>query len=349
MSNIERKMATIRRISEINPIPDADAIEVATVDGWKVVVKKDEFKVNDAVIYCEIDSWIPTELAPFLSKGKEPREYNGLKGERLRTVKLRGQISQGLILPIPTGEHFDEGRLAFEVAMGNAKEGEDVSSILGIQKYEAPIPACLGGVVRGNFPSFIPKTDQERIQNLTKVFENYKQYNFEVSEKYDGSSCTIYYNNGETGVCSRNLDLKFDENNTFWQTTLKFNVIEKLESLGRNIAIQGELCGEGIQKNPYAIKGHNLYVFDIYDIDTGKYLSADERIDLVYSLDLLSVPIIEPKLKLDDMTIDDVLTFAEGKSILNPRIEREGLVFKCIENPDISFKAISNKFLLGEK
>jgi RNA ligase (TIGR02306 family) len=88
----ERKMATVRKIIEINPIPDADAIEVAVVDGWKVVVKKDEFNVNDIVVYCEIDSWIPFDLAPFLSKGKEPREYNGVKGERLKTVKLRGQI-----------------------------------------------------------------------------------------------------------------------------------------------------------------------------------------------------------------------------------------------------------------
>jgi RNA ligase (TIGR02306 family) len=95
-----RKLATIRRIADIQPIEGADAIEVATVDGWKVVIKKNEFKVGDLAVYLEIDSWIPHELAPFLSKGQEPREYNGVKGERLRTIKLRGTTSQGLLLKI---------------------------------------------------------------------------------------------------------------------------------------------------------------------------------------------------------------------------------------------------------
>lgn len=95
-----RKLASIRRIANIQPIEGADAIVVATVDGWKVVVKKDEFKVGDLAVYLEIDSWVPHNLAPFLSKGQEPREYNGVKGERLRTVKLRGTTSQGLLLKL---------------------------------------------------------------------------------------------------------------------------------------------------------------------------------------------------------------------------------------------------------
>ena len=95
-----RKLATIRKIDEIRPIPDADAIECAVVGGWTVVVKRGEFQVNDWAIYCEIDSWIPHTVAPFLSKGQEPREFEGVKGERLRTVKLRGTTSQGLLLKI---------------------------------------------------------------------------------------------------------------------------------------------------------------------------------------------------------------------------------------------------------
>ena len=96
----ERKLATIRKIDDIGPIEGADAIEVATVGGWKVVIKKDEYQVGDLAIYCEIDSWIPTDLAPFLSKGKEPRTYNGIKGEKLKTAKLRGVCSQGLLLKL---------------------------------------------------------------------------------------------------------------------------------------------------------------------------------------------------------------------------------------------------------
>jgi RNA ligase (TIGR02306 family) len=95
-----RKMASIRVIDSIKPIEGADAIECAMIGGWSVVIKKGEFKVGQLAVYCEIDSWIPTELAPFLSKGKEPREFEGIKGERLKTVKLRGQLSQGLLLPL---------------------------------------------------------------------------------------------------------------------------------------------------------------------------------------------------------------------------------------------------------
>lgn len=376
-------MATIRRIDNIEPIPEADAIEVATVGGWKVVIQKGLYNIGDLVVFAEIDSWIPNEIAPFLSKGKEPREFNGVKGERLRTVKLRGTLSQGLILPLfpyrvvnvetrtvewKSGlvEKFAEvenvANRPYPVWIENITEegyyieparvmdevfAIDLSERLNIQKYEAPIPACLAGKVKGNFPSFIPKTDQERIQNLTKQFESYKRYTFEVTEKLDGSSCTIYYNNGVTGVCSRNLDLSFDENNTFWATVIKYDIISKLEKLGRNIAIQGELCGNGIQGNKYAIQGHNFYVFDIYDIDSGKYLSSLERTDLVLSLDLYHVPFFAIEYTdITDKSIEDILTLAEGKSILEPTTEREGIVFKCVENTDISFKAISNKFLL---
>lgn len=95
-----RKLASIRKIDELRPIPGADAIECALVGGWTVVVKKGEFAAGDLAVYCEIDSWIPVDLAPFLVKGKEPREFEGIKGERLRSIKLRKQISQGLLLKI---------------------------------------------------------------------------------------------------------------------------------------------------------------------------------------------------------------------------------------------------------
>ena len=332
----ERKMATIRQINEINPINGADAIEVATIDGWKVVIKKGEFKVNDYIVYCEIDSWIPNELAPFLSKGKEPREYNGVKGERLRTVKLRGQVSQGLVLD----------RYTVLDKIGQIYVGQDVSELLNIQKYEPPIPACLAGLIKGNFPSFIPKTDQERIQNLKKEFESYKDYKWEVTEKLDGSSCTMYLNDGVFGVCSRNLDLKYDEGNTFWKMAIAYDVEEKLKDFGKNIAIQGEVIGEGIQGNPYKIKGQKFFVYDIYDINEGEYLDAQTREETVAILDLKHVPVFGMLNKIPvDFSIDTLLELAENKSELNPNTEREGLVFKCYNDTSISFKVISNKFL----
>lgn len=333
-----RKLASIRRIDDIRPIVDADAIEVAIVGGWYVVVKKGEFKAGDLAIYCEIDSWIPHELAPFLSKGLQPREFNGVKGERLRSIKLKGQISQGLLLH----------RLVALDKIGEIHEGQDVSELLNIQKWEAPVPAQLAGQVRGNFPGFISKTDQERIQNLTeelKVWQNDSAFTWEVTEKLDGSSMTVYVRDEDEGVCSRNLSLKMDENNSFWKVALRENLIEKIRRSGRNLALQGELIGEGIQKNPYGIKGQEFHLFDIYDIDRGDYMTPFERRTFCDTHGIKHVPLIAVEMIIQEF-VNGLLNMAEGKSILNSKTEREGLVFKCNTFGGPTFKAISNKFLL---
>lgn len=333
----DRKMASIRRIEEIKAIPEADKICAYRIGGWWVVDSVGKYSVDDLVIYCEVDSWIPSNIAPFLSKGNEPREFEGIKGERLRTIRLRGTLSQGLLLPLSLLDNVDS--LLFD--------GLDVSYPLGIIKYEPPVPACLAGEVKGMFPSFIRKTDQERIQNLSDEFESFKQYDFEVSEKCEGTSSTFYYNNGEFGCCSRNLNLKENYNNTFWRIAADYNIKSKLESLGKNIAIQAELCGPGIQKNYYNISNFEIFVFDIYDIDKQQYYNSIERLHLCESLGLKHVPICVDKYELhENSSIDDILKFSEGKSKINANKEREGLVFKCIQNPSISFKSISNKYLI---
>lgn len=337
-----RKMASIRKIDSISPIEGADAIEVATVGGWKVVIKKDEFSVGDLAIYCEIDSWIPTELAPFLSKGKEPREFEGVKGERLRTVKLRGQISQGLLL----------NRIVALDRVGEIHEGMDVSELLNIRKWEMPIPVQLAGQVKGNFPSSIPKTDQERIQNLvdeitTAIRSGLK---FEITEKLEGSSMTCYLIDGEFGVCSRNMDLKRDENNTFWATAIAEDIEGKMRRVNSksNFAIQGELIGPGIQGNIYKLSKPEFHVFDIYDINIGDWVKPEVRQKIVQTMGLKHVPVVANNGSLTELeNVQGILKFAEGKSWLYPT-EREGLVFKEM-NGGRTFKAISNKYLLGEK
>jgi RNA ligase (TIGR02306 family) len=355
MSDIQRKLASIREITEIRPIPDADSIECAYVGGWPVVVKRGEFNPGDLAVYFEIDSWIPHDLAPFLSKGKEPREYNGVKGERLRTLKLRGQVSQGLLLPVyPMNDGC--GAVLPNGAEVSAVEGENLTEILGIQKWEAPIPACLAGQVRGNFPSFIPKTDQERCQNIvSEIFETHKGESYEVTLKLDGSSCTVYAKDGDIGVCSRNLDLEETEGNSFWQAARKQLLIEaltKFQTVGiGNFALQMELIGEGIQGNQEKIKGHRLYLFDVYNIDEQTYLNPVERQRLLDSLldagaDLEHAPVLDPSLCVTDCfdSVEKLLAFADGPS-LNPAAKREGLVFKSNDSR-FSFKAISNKWLL---
>lgn len=338
----ERKLATIRKIAEVRAIENADKIQAYRVDGWWVIDAVDKYKVDDLVTYLEIDSFVPHELAPFLSKGKEPREFEGVKGERLRTIKLKGQVSQGLLLPISVVEGSPPVSPHSKV-----DEGDDVTAVLGIVKYEKPLPAQLAGMAKGNFPSFIPKTDQERIQNLGKYFEELKaEHTFEVTEKLDGSSMTVYVNGDESGVCSRNLDLKFQESNSFWEAAVKYDLIAKIKSTGRNLAIQGELIGEGIQGNSYKLQGRDFYCFDIFDIDTGKYLLPEARQYLCNYLGIKHVPVLEKEYSIKRFTIEDILKLAEFTSVVGVRPQREGLVFKSNSVHDASFKVISNKWLL---
>lgn len=343
-----RKMATIRRIDELNPIEGADKIEVATVGGWKVVCQKGLYVVGDLVVYCEIDSFIPTTIAPFLTKdGHYPKTYEGVEGERLRTMKLRGQLSQGLLLPAfndSTGTYLmiytdEAGEYSLTVA-----EGDDVTDALGITRYEPPMSAQLAGVARGNFPSQIPKTDQERCQNLKREISQASGTMFEVTEKLDGSSMTVYLIDGVFGVCSRNLDLKESEGNTFWKVARGLDLETKMRAMGDNFAVQGELIGEGIQKNIYEIRGHKFMVFDMYDIVEGAYLKPNDCQTKTQILGLQHCPIIH-RCGSVNHTIDELLELAECKSMLNVKTEREGLVFKALDG-GFTFKAISNKFLL---
>lgn len=337
---MERKLASIQLVAEIRPIEGADAIEVARINNWDVVVKKGEFKVGDFCIYCEIDSFLPIkEDFEFLRKSSY-KKMGGQEGFRLKTIRLRGQLSQGLLLPIhvlPLGEIVSEGM--------------DVTEMLGIVKYEPPIPAELAGKVRGNFPSFLHKTDEERVQNLTKFYDNWveQELDFYVTEKLDGSSATFYINNGEFGVCSRNLDLAETEENTFWKVARELEIEEKLRASARNLAIQGELIGEGIQGNPYGIKGQTVKFFNVFDIDSQTYYGLPMFLAIMkHEFKLDTVPVLTNLTMKLPKTINEALAFADGKSVLNDKFDREGVVFRTMDRT-ISFKAISNKFLLNEK
>lgn len=351
-----RKLATIRRILEIRPIEKADAIEVAVVDGWSAVVKKGEFNVGDLVIYIEVDSWVPYDLAPFLSKDKTPKEYNGVPGERLRTIKLRGQLSQGLILPLTKQTHIKFAQtFEFSYEARYLQEGDDVTQLLGIQKWERPISPQLAGLVRGSFPSFIPKTDQERAQNLVKEIDAAVQSGllFEETEKLEGSSMTVYLRSMEPdeegkpqwdfGVCSRNIDLKYDPENTFWKVAEELQLEGLMLTFGMDIAIQGELVGPGIQDNIYGLTKHEFYVFDVYDIKAGKYLLPEDRRRIVAEMGLKHTPVLSESVVLD--TVPNLLARADGKSMLADTL-REGVVYKQV-NGGMTLKAVSNAYLLN--
>lgn len=341
-----RKLATIKRIDDIRPIPDADKICTYVVGGWTVVDSKGKYDVGDLVVMCEIDSFIPTALAPFLTKaGHFPKSFSvtnedgtvtTVEGERLKTIRLRGQLSQGLLLPLTVCTMIDS--LLFE--------GLDVTFPLGIVKWEKPVPAQLAGLIRGNFPTVIPKTDQERCQNLVKEIHAAIEADltFEVTEKLEGSSMTCYLIDGEFGVCSRNLDLKRDENNSFWATAIRDHIETKMRDIAfeGGFAIQGELIGPGIQGNIYKLARTELFVFDVYDIKRGEYLKPDERRSLIESMGLKHAPVLSTERPLAPVAM--LLDWADGKSVLGDTL-REGIVFKQVGG-GMSLKAISNKYLL---
>ena len=347
---MERKLATIRKIKEINPIEGADAIELAVVDGWQVVVAKNVgHQVGDLVVYCEIDSFLPIEPEFEFLRKSSYKKMGDQEGFRLKTIKLRGQISQGLILPysvIPIAQ--------FSTA-ADLPEGMDVSEMLGIVKYEPPIPAQLAGRVKGSFPSFLRKTDEERIQNLEKEYTEWtlsSKHQFYATEKLDGSSFTCYIKNGEFGVCSRNMDLLETEDNTFWAVARKLDLENKLRSFGKNICFQGEMVGSGIQGNHYNMKDQTVFFYNIFLIDEREYVGYDEFRNMLFDLDLACVPVLSYPFNFPAdseaafPTVSALLRSAEGKSVLNDKVEREGLVIRSMDRT-ISFKAISNKFLLG--
>ena len=329
-----RKLASIRKIGNLQPIKNADRIELAIVDGWKVVVNNGVHTIGELVVYFEIDSLLPIrEEFEFLRKSSYKMMADGTEGFRLRTIKLRGKISQGLV--VPTSVLPDDVSII---------EGQDVTDILGIVKYDPPIPPELAGKVIGQLPSFIRKTDEERIQNFVDEYSEMRKFRYFASEKLDGASCTMYFNQ-KFGICSRNLELAKGDT-TQWKLAKEFGLISKLENFGRNIALQGEIIGEGIQKNKYKLKGQKFRLFNIFDIDNYEYLPKIEMLEIAEQFGLKIVPTVFESIELPE-TIDEILKMAEGKSILNTQSEREGLVWVSIDSPEkISFKTISNRFLL---
>jgi len=331
---MERKLASVRKIEEIKPIVGADKICAYRVGGWWVVDGINKYKVGDLAVYFEIDSYLPVKPEyEFLRKSSYKKLVDGTEGFRLKTVCLKKTLSQGLLVS-----------LTF-----NANEGDDVTELLGIVKYDPPVPVQFSGDAKGGFPSYIPKTNEERIQNFISDYKiDLKNQRVYVTEKLDGTSYSVFVNNGEVGVCSRNFELKDTEGNAHWGATHAMDLVRKLKELGKNIALQGELVGNGIQGNAYKVNGSKVYFFTGYDIDLGRRMQYDELLQLTSQMQLNMVPLLESSYNLpSENIVDFLLQYAEGKSVLNPLAEREGVVVRGLD-ADFSFKAISNKFLLQQ-
>jgi RNA ligase (TIGR02306 family) len=337
-----RKLASIQTINAVEPIPNADAIEKIRILGWWVVAKKGEHAPGDRVVYCEIDSLLPErpEFEFLRASSFKPAREEMPAGFRIKTVKLRGQVSQGICFP-----------LSLLPSDAPREEGADVTDLLGVVKWEPPVPVGMGGRVKGGFPGFLPKTDETRVQNLESVLERHRGKTFVVTEKLDGTSFTAFIREG-----SRNLWVdETDEANTHARIARQLRLDEKLRAVrdrrGLDVAIQAELIGPGIQGNKYALKEPTLRVFSVLDVGTYKLLDHTTSLVVVRELGLEPVPQLGTLVL--DHTVDKLVALSEGTSVLNPKAQREGIVLRPLaEEYDeeiggrLSFKAINPKFLL---
>lgn len=390
-----RKLVTLRQVTEILPIEGADFIELALLDGWQCVVKKGEFQVGAIGVYFEIDSFLDHTKPQFAFLAPRAIKWNGKEGARIKSMKLKGNLSQGLLLPLSAwpdvydddGKPMEQGLEGAVVDMmgvdqytlDEANDQLDLTTAFGVDKWEKLLPANLSGTARGNFPSYIRKTDQERVQNLPRLYDKYGDDEFQVSQKLDGSSMTGYIVGPDSryhepvnareggdvfidpdvdrstiyGVCSRNLDLVDTEGNAFWEAAKAYGVHLRAEAIAAYletpaIAIQGELIGQGIQQNHEKVEGPNeFHVYDIFDIERQRYVHPLIVAEMCEKFGLTHVPIIHESIKLSDYAKDraEILQKAVGPSI-RQKIG-EGKVFKLLsDTDDFSFKAISDVYLL---
>jgi len=383
----ERKLASIQRIVSIEPIQGADKIELATVLGWQCVVKKDEFKIGDLCVYIEIDSIVPADN-PYFEFLKD-RKY------RVRTIRLRGQISQGLVCPLNImglkTSKWDENRFQcvpqileqIKSKKIRINEGSDVTDILKITKYDPELKAEMQGTPkkkksafhrfmlrffwyrkvfgnsreRFNWPDWIYKTDENRLQCVPQILEQIKSKKIRITEKLDGSSISVYLYKGKFGVCSRNLGIspKDQYNARYWKTVNDNNIEEKLKRLSehfdlKNIALQAEMCGPGVQGNKYKLNSLELFVFNLFDIDAKKYIHFDSNLLLQFGFK--HVPILyeglTEDLGFDTTNIQEWVKFATHKSQITLSVLNEGIVVRPAEDmvSKVSFKVINPEFLL---
>lgn len=352
---MERKMATVEVIDSLSPIEGADRIELAKVRGWNVVVQKGLYEVGDPVVYFEIDTMLPQDdkrFESFMTRGVRT-DSMGRTGHVVKTIRLKGQYSQGLVMPLQE----------FSSDLSTTLTGQDVSNDVGVWKWEPPIPASLRGEIRGKLPGWIRRTDAERIQN----FEEYLPLNpdeYYCTEKLDGTSVSFSLNDDDFHVCSRNLDLKETEGNTYWEIAHKYRMYDVLIGIQKEweeagskpnvVTIQGEIYGEGVNGNRLALKGRHFAAFHIDLI--GDECTSWGDYDPYGSLKSWGMFPVVPLLDITaPQSVSEALEVVDGiKSTIAPSRLAEGVVWRRIDGQDIIpgvryIKAISNKYLLKEK
>ena len=354
----ERKLASIQIIKNLEPIEGRDRIELATVEGWKVIVGKGDFKVGDRCVYIEIDSVLPDR--PEFEQARK-------RSNRIRTMKMAGVYSQGIVYPLTILPNMIDDHT---ISYNQYHEGDDVTELLGITKYdeyagEEPKVGVskkkynkfqlfwykLFGFPqkkKEGFTSLVSKTDEVRIQNVPEALQNKEPV--VVTEKVDGCSMTVTIENTFFGnkfnVYSRNLRIGKD-NSHYWKAVEMYGLQDRMELMLEELeldwlAIQGEVAGPSIQGNPYLLKDVDFYVFNIIT-PNGRW-GTEQMVAYCYRYGLTPVPIIDTNYILPD-TVDGMLQYATNKSLINSNVLREGVVVRSKDGQK-SFKAVSPEYLV---
>ncbi len=345
----KRKLVSAQEVLSLESIPGADRIEVATINGWKTVVPKHQFSVGDIGFFYEIDA-IPPDLDIYKFLWTNKNNPDGIRPAkyRIKTMRLRKQLSQGLLLPVNDvlNQHgIDSDQ--FDIVVG-----EDYTDLLGVEKYEAPIPIEQG--FDGDWQFAAPKTDEQRIQSLPAMIDELTGKPYVISVKYDGTSMSVGYTaDAEFKICGRNYSIAPGDN-AFWTAFRDSNVNKFLDNHPRWI-VQGELVGPGIQKNPLELKRPEFHVFGVVDQDERKPVPYDLYRDEIDDLSIKHVYVLEEGVDFQ-YSMQALLEMAAAGYYRNTKNRIEGIVvrpaaetiYSDVLGSWLSFKVINDEMLLEE-
>lgn len=356
-----RKLASVERIWKVEPIEGADRIELVHVLGWQCVANKGQFQPGDLAVYFEIDSFLPIrEEFEFLRSSSYKNSDIMGEGFRLRTQKFRGQISQGLVLPLSVFPELDP-----DTPVGTA-----VANKLGVKKWEIEERATTGGTVMGPLPYCVPRTDENRIQNEPDLLTDFAGLEYYITTKMDGSSHSIAIDEDGVHVTGHNFEYKDDGSSAFYEFVKKSGYLERIQKFyeidrERNwignkdvevhsFVVQGEFCAPGIQRNRLKLTKPEWYVFTI--IVNGQRVDMYEMVNACQSMNIPTVPIeeIDNDLPSKYPTVESLLARADGQYPNGG--PKEGIIIRpttpvyCERiGAPLSMKVINNKYLLREK
>jgi len=337
-------LASIERITNIQPIENADKIVLDFIQGWQVIIKKDEYNVGDFCVYVPIDTMVDTSQPyfSFLADKNNPQTF-----VRIKTIKLKGKWSQGIIIPFNVLNQIEPNQ--------TFTEGQDVGQLLGVKKYEKENIIVPTGITTYNKPfptEIISITDEDNLKTKFKVIEELKNNKLYITQKLDGSSMTIIKNQDDFIVCSRRLIL--EEGAVMYQFVNENKIKETIQSYGKNIAIQGEFCGPKINNNQLGLKNYKFYVFNIKNLDTKNYYNLDQLKQTTEKLKLEMVPVIKIIEPTNEITLDYFQLIANEQMYIHPnnkKVPGEGIVIRPIEpiysnelNKNLSVKVINQNY-----